>query len=103
VSGALDRILDRVAQNQTAQREAAADAASSRPFVSRLGGGQFLAADRVFDTVSGQPGTVYATRTPTTAEPRSVSVLLEVGTFVWREPSQFVLRPTPPAPKPEAR
>jgi hypothetical protein len=103
VSGALDRILDRVAQNQTAQREAATDAASSRPFVSRLGGGQFLAADRVFDTVSGQPGTVDATRTPTPAEPRSVSVRLAIGAVVWREPAQLVLRPTPPTPKLESR
>jgi hypothetical protein len=100
VSGPLDQVLERVRQNQTAQREAASAAAPSSAFTARLGGGEFLAGDRVFDTVSGLPGMVEASNTTITPPSTLITVRLERGDVVVRSPAKLVLRPTPPEVRP---
>ncbi len=97
MSGELERVLDRVRQNRTAQTEAARDSASSTPFVARIGGRMFLAGDRVFDTVTGLVGIVEGSSTAAPTDSTLVTVRLERGDVVIRPTGQLVLRPTPPA------
>lgn len=98
MSAELDRVLERVRQNKTAQAETARDVVASGPFVSRLAGGQYLAGDRVFDTVSGREGRVEATTAQKDPPFTLVTVRLDVGGLVLRPPAQLVLRPLPPQP-----
>ena len=102
MNGDLERVLDRVRQNRTAQAEASRDAATSTPFIARIGGRMFLAGDRVFDTVSGQSGIVEASSASAPTDSALITVRLERGGVVIRPPAQLVLRPTPPDPRPEA-
>lgn len=96
MSDTLDRTLERVRQNNTARLEAQSTTAPSSAFAARLGGGQILAGDRVFDPLSGQHGVVEASTSAGPNNSTLVSVRLDRGDLVIRPPAQLVLRPTPP-------
>lgn len=93
----LRRAMTRVTDARVGRRaELAADARPPVRAEDRLGLA-FAPGDRVFDTVSGEEGTVIRGLANGAGQSAALVVALPSGGEVNRSPSQLVARPRPPA------
>jgi hypothetical protein len=87
---------ERVLQNATArQRDLAATPAKSAT-VTSPSLAPFVPNARVFDTVSGQEGTIVPVVTLAGQRTPVIMVRLDSGGLVGRPPDRLIARPTPP-------
>lgn len=96
----LDVVRDRLVGQRAEQRRAVSDRVADHALTARLGGRQFLAGDRVFDTVSGKEGAIEASAAGAASAVPLYSVRFADRTMTIRAADQLIPRPTPPGAQP---
>jgi len=91
--------LTRIADARLARRAADDSAAAVSPAAARAGAGPLAPGDRVFDTITGQEGTIRSVATPSNARVPLAAVTLDGGADVTRWVDLIYARP----PRPPAR